>query len=301
MDLKYFLRNPINILLKLDNIGILKFSDKRYLKMAYKSRIKKKLNIDKPETFNEKMQWLKLYDRNPEYTKMVDKYNVKEYIATIIGEKYIIPTLGVYDKFNDIDFNILPDEFVIKTTHDSGGVFICRNKSLINIKKAKKIINKSLKRRYYSLWREWPYKDVKPRIIIEKYMKDNENTDLLDYKLMCFNGKVKCSFVCTDRYTEDGLKVTFFDRNWKKMPFERHYPSDKKEIPKPQNYEKMVELAEKLSKGISFVRVDFYEINKKIYFGELTFYPGGGFEEFNPESYDLLLGSWIKLPNKKGA
>ena len=205
----------------------------------------------------------------------------------------------MYDKFDDINFDKLPKQFVIKCNHDSGGLAICKDKNYFDVKSAKKKINKCLKRNYYYHGREWLYKNIKPRIVIEKYMEDNSYSDLRDYKFMRFNGKVKCSFVCSDRFSDKGLYVTFFDRDWNVMPFERHYPSVKEGLPKPRNYKKMIELAEILSKDISFVRVDFYEINDKIYFGELTFYPGSGFEEFNPSEWDNILGSWITLPEKR--
>ena len=273
-------------------------SDETYIKLMYYCIMDRKINLKNPQTFNEKLQWLKLYNRNPIYTMMVDKYEVKKYIAETIGEEYIIPTLGIYSSFDEIDFEKLPNQFVIKSTHDSGGVVICKDKTKLDIDAAKKKINKSLKNNFFYIGREWPYKDVKPRIIIEEYINDHKNEDLNDYKFMCFNGKVKCSFVCTDRRSEDGLKVTFFDSDWNKMPFERHYPYSKDEIEKPKNYRKMIEFSEKLSKHIPFVRIDFYESDGKLYFGEITFFPGNGTEEFTPEEYDYLLGSWIKLPER---
>lgn len=275
--------------------------DEEYLKRLYKSVMGKELDIDNPKTFNEKLQWLKLYNRCPEYTTMVDKYAVKRYVADKIGEKYIIPTLGVWDHFDDIDFSTLPKQFVLKCTHDSGGLVICKDKAKLDVKKAKSKIEKSLKNNFYLMGREWPYKNVKPRIIAEQYMEDNpDSQDLTDYKLMCFNGKVKCSFTCTSRYAKDGLKVTFFDTNWERMPFERHYPAEPNQICKPKSYEEMTQLAEKLADKIPFVRIDFYEIKGKPYFGEMTFFPGNGMEEFTPEEWDGTLGSWIELPNKEG-
>lgn len=271
-------------------------SDEEYLKRIFEARMGRKLNLDNPCTFSEKLQWLKLYDRRPEYTMMVDKYAVKKYIAETIGEEYLIPTLGVWDNFDDIDFDNLPNQFVLKCTHDSGGLVICRDKKKFDKEKAKNKISKCMKRNYFLNTREWPYKNVTPRIIAEKYMEDEHFTSLNDYKLMCFNGEVKCTFVCSDR--SENLKVTFFDNNWKRLPFERHYPASTVKIPKPANFEKMIELAEKLSKGLPFVRVDFYEVNGKIYFGELTFYPGAGLEKFKPEQWDRRLGDWIVLPEK---
>lgn len=269
-------------------------SDEKYLKRKYKMRIGRELNLDRPKTFNEKIQWLKLHDRNPEYTEMVDKYEVKKYVAEIIGEEYIIPTLGVYDKFDEIDFEKLPKQFVIKCTHDSGGLVVVKDKSRMDLEAIRKKINRSLKRNYYYVGREWPYKNVKPRIIVEKYMEDNNTDELTDYKVMCFGGKAKMIFTCTERFG-DGLKVTFFDLDWNKLPFERHYPASKRIIPKPKNLRKMIELSEKMAKGIPFVRMDWYEINGKLYFGEYTFYPGSGLEEFTPEEWDTRLGDLIDL------
>ena len=269
-------------------------SDEQFLKKEYFLQMGKPLNLNDPKTFNEKLQWLKIHNRKPEYTTMVDKYAVKQYVADRIGEQYIIPTLGVWEHFDDIDFDNLPKQFVLKCTHDSGGIVICRDKSKLDKKTAKKKLEYYLKRKYYYIHREWPYKNVKPRIIAEKYMTNGDGEDLNDYKLMCFNGKVKTTFVCSDRFSKDGLKVTFYDTDWRRMPFERHYPTSKTEIDKPQTYEEMVILAEKLAFGIPFVRVDFYEINGNIYFGELTFFPGSGYEEFTPEEWDKTLGNWIK-------
>lgn len=290
-----YIKNPDYFLLWLDMKRIITLNDELYLKILYKKIVGKKLNISNPQTFNEKLQWLKINDRKDLYTTMVDKYAAKEYVANIIGEEYIIPTLGIYNKFEDIDFEKLPNQFVIKCTHDSGGVVICKDKSNFDIKKAKNKINKCLKKNYYYLGREWPYKNIKPRIIIEKYMEDTKNDDLIDYKIMCFNGKVKCSFICLNRRSKTGLNVDFYDINWNKMPFERHYKNSNIITPKPEQYDKMVELSEKLSQNIPFLRVDFYEINGKIYFGELTFFPGSGMEEFAPDEWDKKLGDFLIL------
>lgn len=290
-DFVFYINKKIN----LGNIKNL-IPDKLYCSLLYKRSIGKKLNIKNPKTFNEKLQWLKLYDRNPLYTILVDKYRFREYIADKIGQEYLIPLLGVWDNFEDIDFSKLPNQFVLKCTHDSGGQVICKDKSKLNIEEAKNIINKSLQRNYYYNGREWPYKNVKPRIICEKYMVDKSGTGLKDYKLMCFNGKVKCSFVCLNRNTPNGLNVDFYNVNWSPMPVKRHYPCSGTFTPRPKNYNKMIFCAEKLSKDISFARVDFYEINNQLYIGEITLYPGSGFEEFTPESYDELFGNWLKLP-----
>lgn len=296
----YFMIHPRKGILSLASHGLLPImSDERYIRMKFRERMGYDLDLDNPRTFNEKLQWLKLHERKPIYTTMVDKYEAKKYVAAIIGEEYIIPTLGVWDTFDEIDFKILPKRFVLKCTHDSGKVVICKDKEEFDIDKAKKTINKSLKTNFYLTGREWPYKNVKRRIIAEQFMEDSSTSELKDYKLMCFDGKVKCSFVCSDRFSENGLRVTFFDRKWEKMPFERHYPSSEKTISCPINYETMVKLAEKLSNGIPFVRVDFYEINEKPYFGELTFFPGSGLEEFSPVEWDEIIGSWIDIESIK--
>lgn len=297
--IKSVCKDPQKLLVYLAGKNMIHLSDRKYLEMTYRLVIGKELNLDDPKSFNEKLQWLKLYNRKNVYTKMVDKYEVKKIVSELIGNEYIIPTLGVWDRFEDIDFSKLPDKFVLKCTHDSGGVVICKDKNTFDVDEAKNKINKALSRNFYYAGREWPYKNVKPRIIAEEYISSGDSKDLKDYKLMCFNGKVKCSFVCSNRNSKNGLNVDFYDINWEKMPFERHYPNSKEKVQKPNNYELMVSLAEKLAKDIPFVRVDFYEVNNKVYFGELTFFPGAGFEEFTPEEWDYTLGSWLKLPEKK--
>ena len=269
---------------------------KWYLKRQFRKYVGYQLDLDNPQTFNEKMQWLKLYDHNPLYTKMVDKYEAKKYVADIIGEEYIIPTLGVWTHFDEIDFDKLPDKFVLKCTHDSGSIAICKDKENFDKKTAKKNLKKGLRYNYYYAGGfEWPYKNVKPRIIAEQYMVDDSQKELTDFKLMCFNGKVQCTFTCTGRNTDRGLHVTFYDKNWEKMSFARHYPIERLAMKKPANYEKMIRLAEKLAKSLKFARIDFYEINGKIYFGEITFFPGSGMEEFSPIDWDYQLGGWINL------
>ena len=279
----------------LAKIGVLNnMSDETFLKIEYYLNLKRKLNLDNPKSFNEKIQWLKINDRAERYVKMVDKNDAKELIADAIGAEYVIPTIGVYDSFDDIDFDKLPNQFAIKCTHDSGGIVICKDKAKFDIDAARKTINKYLKRRYYYIHREWPYKNVKPRVLVEKYMKDNDNDELVDYKVMCFNGVAMLIFTCTER-VGDGLKVTFFDLDWNRLPFERHYPVSKKTIKKPKNLKKMIDLSERLSSGLPFVRIDWYEINGKLFFGEYTFYPGAGLEEFTPDKWDDKLGDLIDL------
>lgn len=298
MNLSTYVNNPGRIIVLLMGAGLFNWvNDETYLKLRYKIIMGKRLNLEQPQTFNEKLQWLKLNDRQEKYTQFVDKYEVKRFVGEKLGEEVIIPTLGVWDSCEDIDFKNLPNQFVLKCTHDSGGVYICTDKTNFAYELVKKRISEHLKHNFFYQSREWPYKNVRPRIIAEKYMVSKDGHGLNDYKLMCFNGVVRCLFVCTNRYSKHGLNVTFFDTSWNRLPFERHYPQDKSSINKPANLDKMITFAEKLSTNIPFVRVDFYEIDGRIYFGEMTFFPGGGTEEFTPDSWDYKLGTWIKLPD----
>ena len=274
-------------------------ADALYIKLLYKNRMKKKLDLTNPKTYNEKLQWLKLYNRKQEYTIMVDKYAVKGYVEKIIGKEYIIPTLGVWEHFDDIDFDKLPDQFVLKCTHDSGGLVICKDKETLDKEKAKKQIEHCLKRRYFLNTREWPYKDVKPQIIAEKYMVDESGYELKDYKFFTFDGKVKAMFIATDRGSESETCFDFYDCNFEHLPFKNGHPNAKKKIIKPENFDKMIELAEKLGKDIPHARIDFYNINGKIYFGEITFFHWSGLKPFEPEEWDYKFGSWIQLPEGK--
>jgi hypothetical protein len=274
---------------------LINLPDELYLRIIFRLRVGYPLKLNNPKSFNEKLQWLKLYDRNPEYTKIVDKYEVRSHIADNIGEEYLIPLLGVWDKFEDINFQQLPQQFVLKCTHDSGGIIICKDKSVFDIDKAREKMDRYFARKFYKFGREYPYKDIKPRIIVEKYIEDVESDDLKDYKFMCFNGKVRCSFVCSGRNSAEGLHVTFFDNNWQQLPFERHYPASRMPIKKPEKLDEMMTLSEKLAKGIRFVRVDLYEVSGKVYFGEMTLFPGSGMEEFTPVKWDYELGSWLNL------
>ena len=270
--------------------------DKKYLKILFKYLMKKECNLDNPKSYSEKLQWLKLYDRNPLYTNLVDKYNVREFIKNKIGEEYLIKCLGVWDDFDDIDFDKLPNQFVLKCTHDSGGLIICKDKSKLNLKKARKKINHCLKRNYFFNYREWPYKDVKPRIVAEEFMVDESGTELKDYKFFCFDGIVKSLFIATDRGID--TRFDFFDEKFNHLPFTNGHPNADMEIKKPAKYEEMIKIAEKLSEGIPHVRVDLYNINGKIYFGEMTFYNWSGLVAFEPEEWDYKFGEWINLPKK---
>ncbi len=274
-------------------------SDIDFIKRAYYVNFGKKIDLKHPVTFNEKLQWLKLYDRRPEYTTMVDKYAVKQYVAERIGEEYIIPTLGVWDKFEDIDFDQLPNQFVLKCTHDSGGLVICRDKSKFDIIAARKIINKYLRRDFYSVNREWPYKNVKHRIIAEAYMEDNSSPDLTDYKFYCFNGEPRFLYVSQGLSDHSTASISFLTLNWKFAPYERTDFKPLTELPpKPKQFEKMVEIARVLSHGIDFLRVDLYEINEKVYFSELTFSPGAGLTQFKNPEHDVEIGAMLELTLK---
>jgi len=274
--------------------------DKTYLKIQYRLKMGKKLNLKNPQAFNEKLQWLKLYDRKSEYTEMVDKYEVRKYIAEKIGEEYLIPLLGVWDSFEDIDFEVLPNQFALKCTHDSGGLIICKDKSKLDLEAARKKINKCLKTNYFYNGREWPYKYVRPRIIAEKYIADknlcNEKNELVDYKLYCFNGKPEFGYVSQGLENHKTARISYVTLDWQQADFRRNdFASFEQLPPKPKNLEKMLELAKILSDGTKFLRVDFYEIDEKIYFGELTFFPGSGFTKLYPEKWDYKLGEMIKL------
>lgn len=267
--------------------------DDVFLKRKFLENTGKELDLNNPQTFNEKLQFLKIHDRKPVYTLMADKYRAKFYIASIIGEQNIVPSYGAWSKFDDIDFDSLPNQFVLKCNHDCGSVYICENKNDMSKKQLRKMFNRAIKENYYFEDREWPYKDIEPVIFAEKYLGNNDGCGLIDYKLMCFNGNAKCAFTCTNRNI--GLNVTFFDMEWQRMPFERYYKADYSEIPKPKNWEKMIEIAENLAKDTTFLRVDFFEVEGNLYVGELTFFPGGGMEVFDPPEWDLTLGDWLNI------
>lgn len=281
--------------------GFWKFlNDYTFLKFAYKFLMGKPLNLDNPQTYSEKLQWLKLYHRDPLQTLLVDKYLVKDYVAKIIGEKYIIPTLGVYNSFDEIDFSSLPEQFVLKTNHNSGGIVICRDKKSFNKERARKILTLALKHNFYYALREWPYKNVKPLIIAEKYMEDSATEELRDYKFFCFNGQSKALFIASERNNDqEETKFDFYDMAFNHLAITNGHPNSKVRIEKPRCFDEMKMLAEKLSIGHPHVRVDFYEVNGKVYFGEMTFYHWSGLVPFNPEKWDLEFGNWIKLPKFK--
>lgn len=273
--------------------------DKLYIQLRWKAcGLKYPLNLKEPRTFNEKLQWLKLYDRNPLYTKLVDKYLVKSYIANRGGVR-IIPTLGVYDRFEDIDFTKLPNQFVLKTTHDSGTVIICKDKKTFDRQAARKRLNKRMKEKYWLYDREWPYKNVHPRIIAEQFMVDESGYELKDYKWFCFAGEPKYLFIATERENpNEETKFDFFDMDFNHLPITNGHPNATKPIAKPKGFDEMKEIARNLSQGMPHVRVDLYDINGEIYFGELTFCHWGGWVSFKPEEWDYKFGELIELPEK---
>lgn len=295
-----YIKNPCRLYWKLEkHISFDWMSDKAFIKMKYRAAMDKKLNLKNPKTYNEKLQWLKLYDRNPLYTKLVDKYEVKKIVADRIGDQYIIPTLGVWDRFDDIDFDALPDQFVLKCTHDSGGLVIVTDKSKLDRKAAKKKIETALAANFYKKCREWPYKNVPPRIIAEQFMIDDELGELKDYKFFCFNGEPKYLFIASDRNKgRQEVKFDYFDIDFNRLPLRQAaHPNSTYPIERPKKYEEMVRLASQLSKGIPQVRIDMYEVNGQVYFGEYTFFHHGGMVPFIPEQYDYIWGEQIVLPD----
>lgn len=275
-------------------------SDRLYIIDQYKKRIGRKPDLKNPKTFSEKLNWLKLYDRRPEYKIFVDKFAVRDYISKTIGDEYLIPLLGVWNKPEDIDISILPERFVLKCNHDSGGVVICRDKNSFSLENAQSFLDTHLNKDYYKSSREWPYKKMKRLIIAESFLEESCGSMPKDYKFYCFDGKVKFLY-CTERSDAHEIDyLTFISKDWEKMPFEWQGQISNEVIPeKPINYEEMIKLAEKISRNYPFLRVDFYNINGKIYFSELTLFPTAGMMIFSPEEWDRILGDWLELPNKK--
>lgn len=305
MNLNAYLKNPFRIFFHFNSCKLSHLlPDELLIKLIFRARLGYSMDFNNPLSFNQKIQWLKLNNKNPFYTSLVDKYEVRKYIAKTIGEDYLIPIFGVFNKFDEIDLFRLPDQFVIKCTHDSGSVIVCRNKDSFETHKAKKYINDALKKNFYFRGREWPYKNVKPRIIVEKYMEEKESNGndvqgLTDYKFYCFNGKVEYLYVSRGLERHETARISFLNLDWTCADFHRaDYKPFEKLPAKPKNFEKMIELSEVLSKGFPFLRVDLYEINGKIYFSELTFSPGNGFMPFVPRKKDFEIGKMIELPKE---
>ena len=278
--------------------------DRLSIKHVFKNKLGYDCNLKDPKSYNEKIQWLKLHDRKPEYKFLCDKYEVKRIIGDLIGQQYIIPTLGRWNRYEEIDFSALPDRFVLKCNHDSASTVICHDKSVFDHARARERLTAALKYDYYhDMGKQWAYKGIKRCIIAEELLEDSSRSELVDYKFMVFNGVCKCTLASSERFSRTGTKMDFYDRNWSLLPFIRHFPNSKNGIPRPENYDLMVTLSEKIARyiGNPFVRVDFYEVDSRVYFGEVTFYPGGGFSEFKPQEWDFIIGGWMNLePLREG-
>lgn len=267
--------------------------DRFYLTLYYLAKQKRFPDLRNPKRFSEKIQYLKLYDQNPEHTIAVDKYLAKEYVGNILGEKYITPTLGVWEAFDQIDFDQLPDQFVLKCNHDSQGLVIVQDKIKLDKEKARQELEAALQYNYYYISREWPYKNVKPLILAEEYL-ENGKEGLHDYKVWCFNGKVEYIQYITGRIGE--TYEVFYDRKWMKQDFSYHNPLYRKEVAKPACLDELIEAAEKLAVNMPFLRADFYILETgEIKFGEMTFFPMGGLDRWHPDEMDLKLGQMINL------
>lgn len=294
---QHFINNPKRMITKL----LLKYCprivpDKWYIQYIWEQHMDYPLDLNNPKTYNEKLQWLKLYNRNPLYTTLSDKIAVKKWVATQIGEQYVIPTLAIYQSIDEIDIEKLPDQFVLKCNHDCGSIFICRDKAKFDIKAVKEKLAHALKINYYLRWREWPYKKIKPQIFAEAYMEDSATHSLPDYKFFAFNGKVKVMFIATDRNDPNTeTKFDFFDAEFKHLDVRNGHPNADTPPSKPRCFNEMIQLAEVLSKDIPHVRCDFYEINGKVYLGEMTFFHWAGIVPFDPSSFDRTMGDWLDL------
>lgn len=296
-SLKKLIENPSKIIYVLNKTGFDRvLTDEAYIKLRFKANMGKWPDLENPETFNEKLQWLKLHNRKPEYVAMVDKYEVKKHIANVVGEEYTIPTLGIWERFDDIDFDLLPKQFVLKCTHDSGGLVIVKDKNNLNVEDAKKKIEKAWKRNFYYCAREWPYKFVHPRIIAEEYLEDSQGGGLTDYKVHNFNGEPQLILVCKDRFEKTGVTEDFYSAEWNRLDVGRPNTQHSiEEIKRPDELGEMLDISRKLSRDIPFLRTDFYIVDHHLYVGELTFYPTGAFTGFVPEEWDYKFGSWLNL------
>jgi len=274
-------------------------SDEFFIRLKWLATMDYPLNLNNPQTYNEKINWLKLYDRRKEYTQMVDKLAAKDYVASILGDKYIIPTYSVWQSAKEVDFDSLPNSFVLKTNHDSGGVVICKDKSSFDQVKALKVIDKSLKTNYYLKGREWPYKNIQRCVFAEMYLEDNHLGELRDYKFFCFNGHVKALFIATGRQNRTSETCfDFFDSDFNHLNIVNGHPNASSIPEKPTCFDEMKIIASVLSRGLPCVRIDLYEVNGRVYFGEITFTHWGGFTPFEPKEWDKVFGDWIVLPNK---
>lgn len=293
MNFKYFLSNPKLFLYGTMLATSRMWPSDTYLKAYYYLLYGKHLDLKNPKTFNEKLNWLKIHYHNPLCIKLADKYEVKEYVKKTIGEEYVVPNYGVWNSFEEIDFNTLPSQFVLKGTHDSGGAFVCKDKNAFDIESTRKRLTYNLTVNYYYRRREWVYKRIKPRIIADELLDDGSGRELRDYKFWCFNGVPKVMYI-----TNKGVNIeeNFYDMDFNVLNINHGFPRTTPEYNKPKNFELMVELAAKLSKDLPFVRVDFFNLDGKIYFGEFTFYDWAGLKPFAEEKWDMKLGELIDLP-----
>ena len=298
--IRTFIENPQYFITSPASKGWLNWvPDSLYLKVLYRVIMGRKLNLKNPKEYNEKLQWLKLNDRKPEYSTMVDKYEVRGYIEDLLGDKYLIPCLGIYDSVDDIDIDALPDRFVLKCTHDSGSVEICKDKSSFDIEGARHRLSQAMRRNYYATYREWPYKYVKPRIIAEGYL-EGDGGDLKDYKVMCFNGEAKIVEVHENRFVEGKVHTqTFYDREWNIVPLTQvETVTVDRPGERPRQLDEILRLSELIAKDMYHARIDWYIEGDKIYFGEITFFDGSGFESFSTPEMEMMLGDMINLPEK---
>lgn len=298
--IRTFIENPQYFITSPASKGWLNWvPDSLYLKLLYRVIMGRRLNLRNPKEYNEKLQWLKLNDRKPEYSTMVDKYEVRGYIENLLGDKYLIPCLGIYDSVDDIDIDALPDRFVLKCTHDSGSVEICKDKSSFDIEGARHRFSQAMKRNYYATYREWPYKYVKPRIIAEGYL-EGDGGDLKDYKVMCFNGEAKIIEVHENRFVEGKVHTqTFYDREWNIVPLTQvETVTVDRPGERPRQLDEILRLSELIAKDMYHARIDWYIEGDKIYLGEITFFDGSGFESFSTPEMERMLGDMINLPEK---
>ena len=290
-----FLPNPKGMALRAMQKMEKVLPDRLYLKMLFKLKVGYKLNLKTPKTFNEKLSWIKLYDRQPLYTRLADKYAVKQYVTERIGERYVVDNYLVAENWDEIDFDKLPNQFVLKCTHDSSGVFVCRNKQQFDFERVRQKVVASLQRNYFYPGREWPYMNIKPRIIVDRYLDDHTGNELRDYKFWCFNGKPTYMY-CTIKGAN--IFENFYDMQFRPVMIDHGFPRHQPEFERPKNFELMKELATKLSEDIPFVRVDFFDVDENVYFGEFTFYDWGALKPFRGD-WDQRLGELIHLPQRK--
>ena len=288
------------------NLGQLFFKhlpDSLYLKIQYRAIMGDRLNLNHPKSFNEKLQWLKIHDRKAEYIQYADKYCVRDFVKRIIGEQYLVKLLGTWDNADNIDYSILPNQFVMKGSHDSGSVVVCRNKEILNTETTTKEMREVLKKNNYYYGRDWPYKDIKPRIIAEEFL-DNGPKGLIDYKFYCFHGEPKFLYISQGLENHSTAHITFYGLDKVKMPFQRaDYPTHEVEPVFPKNFDDMIGIARKLAIAVNapFIRIDLYNIKERILFSEITFRPCSGYMRFTPKEWDYKVGAMLHLKQEKNS